>query len=129
MTRLSQFAALFVTIVSFTVLAHEVQASSPTRSRFSNKQTLQAPPRWDGREFPSSRPRFSNKLQTLQGFGSTSQPPRQSGSPSNRSQPTIPVHVPPGGWKVTSGLFNNNPQTSSPATTTEQEILNFLIAL
>jgi hypothetical protein len=87
MNRLFKFAALFATIVSFTVLANEVLASTQTKSRTSSQQHKQA------------------------GTGSTTQSPSPATQPTN---PTLVYRVPPGGWKVQGGIFNQPTKPTFP---------------
>lgn len=87
MNRIFKFAAFFATIVSFTVLANEVLASTPTKSRTSSQQHKQA------------------------GTHSTTQSPSPATQPTN---PTLVYRVPPGGWKAVGGLFNQPTKPTFP---------------
>ena len=111
MNRLFKFAALFATIVSFTVLANEVLASTPTKSRTTGQQHKQAGT-GSTTQSPSATPATNPTLVYRVPPGGWK---AQGGLFNQPTKPTFPYRVPPGGWKVYGGLFGSQPtQPSKP---------------
>jgi hypothetical protein len=105
MNRLFKFAALFATIVSFTVLANEVLASTPTKSRTTGQQHKQAGT-GSTTQSPSATPATNPTLVYRVPPGGWK---AQGGLFNQPTKPTFPYRVPPGGWKVYGGLFGSQP--------------------